>query len=594
MKNLYKELNLEKNDSADEIRKAYKKHALFCHPDKGGSDEKMQALNQAYQTLINPLKRQAFDQEWEAFQSFDEDTPLVNPANVAYLDQTQSTPFSETFKQQYATLLAQFTLKPQKPSKVAVHFKPFQEPLEKSHPLSEFLTTIEDCLHQPLSPQLAISLLLHRLHEQTTPEQTQCFIERCLKATANPYKPRERDLYQGIAALLRAIETKDPSQSVLTSFEKITNYAFSASPMPRYVSVLLQDHAFRFYFKKSLEKRWLRPRQMLLARFNGKKALDTLVNQLRQNGSAQKSLLTLLKLLRQFEKGLPEIVEKSAKTYREQGFFLLDWIPLFSQHTHFSVVLNTLLQAGIYFQFAASCETNKSHQMADEALAQRLYLLTYSMAQRATPDIALYIGTHILKHLALFHYVDDALPNIITGIQHRVFQLADIFPIYRSIQSNVDLLFQSDEKALHGMRDYLHALIEIVEYNQLSDEPLLIDHRPVTILYQAYEASLKNWYTDEHDPTQENRLRLNLMCELLEEKGWSFDDITQQVDFSWQVKRDEDGWLAPKETLHFGGTNASEIFKSLPNFKRSIFFCSRVADRLQRSCLFSSKLYLMT
>lgn len=48
---------------ADEktIKKAYRAKAREAHPDKGGSEEKMAAVNEAYEVLSNPELRQRFD-----------------------------------------------------------------------------------------------------------------------------------------------------------------------------------------------------------------------------------------------------------------------------------------------------------------------------------------------------------------------------------------------------------------------------------------------------------------------------------------------------------------------------------------------------
>lgn len=47
---------------AKAIKKAYRKATLKAHPDKeGGSEEKMAALNEAYEVLSNPELRARFD-----------------------------------------------------------------------------------------------------------------------------------------------------------------------------------------------------------------------------------------------------------------------------------------------------------------------------------------------------------------------------------------------------------------------------------------------------------------------------------------------------------------------------------------------------
>lgn len=59
----YEVLGVAKSASADEIKKAYRRLAVQLHPDKeGGSEDKFKELNEAYQVLSNPDKRQRYDQ----------------------------------------------------------------------------------------------------------------------------------------------------------------------------------------------------------------------------------------------------------------------------------------------------------------------------------------------------------------------------------------------------------------------------------------------------------------------------------------------------------------------------------------------------
>lgn len=64
MKDYYKILGVQKNASTEDISKNYKKLALVYHPDINGcDDERFREINEAYQTLSDPLKRKEYDQQ---------------------------------------------------------------------------------------------------------------------------------------------------------------------------------------------------------------------------------------------------------------------------------------------------------------------------------------------------------------------------------------------------------------------------------------------------------------------------------------------------------------------------------------------------
>jgi len=59
--NPYEILGVDKNASADQIKKAYRKLSKEHHPDVGGDENKFKEIASAYDTLSNPEKKQQFD-----------------------------------------------------------------------------------------------------------------------------------------------------------------------------------------------------------------------------------------------------------------------------------------------------------------------------------------------------------------------------------------------------------------------------------------------------------------------------------------------------------------------------------------------------
>jgi curved DNA-binding protein len=62
----YETLGLKKNSTADEIKKAFRRLARKFHPDvakdKKGAEERFKQINEAYEVLSDPVKRQKYDQ----------------------------------------------------------------------------------------------------------------------------------------------------------------------------------------------------------------------------------------------------------------------------------------------------------------------------------------------------------------------------------------------------------------------------------------------------------------------------------------------------------------------------------------------------
>jgi molecular chaperone DnaJ len=59
----YEVLGVKKDASADEIKKAFRRKAIELHPDKQGGDEaKFKEVNEAYEVLKDPSKKQRYDQ----------------------------------------------------------------------------------------------------------------------------------------------------------------------------------------------------------------------------------------------------------------------------------------------------------------------------------------------------------------------------------------------------------------------------------------------------------------------------------------------------------------------------------------------------
>lgn len=59
--NYYSVLDVDKKSSQDDIKRAYRRLAMKHHPDRGGNSEKFAQINQAYDVLKDPVRRNQYD-----------------------------------------------------------------------------------------------------------------------------------------------------------------------------------------------------------------------------------------------------------------------------------------------------------------------------------------------------------------------------------------------------------------------------------------------------------------------------------------------------------------------------------------------------
>ena len=60
-KNLYEELGLKKNATKSEIKSSYRSLVKQHHPDAGGEKERFLAIQNAWEILNDPIKKEQYD-----------------------------------------------------------------------------------------------------------------------------------------------------------------------------------------------------------------------------------------------------------------------------------------------------------------------------------------------------------------------------------------------------------------------------------------------------------------------------------------------------------------------------------------------------
>ena len=71
-RNFYEELGLEKNATKSEIKSSYRSLVKQHHPDAGGEKERFLAIQNAWETLNDPIKKEKYDRKlFSSITSFD-------------------------------------------------------------------------------------------------------------------------------------------------------------------------------------------------------------------------------------------------------------------------------------------------------------------------------------------------------------------------------------------------------------------------------------------------------------------------------------------------------------------------------------------
>ncbi|KAG6908134.1 putative NRPS-like protein biosynthetic cluster [Tephrocybe rancida] len=91
-KDYYKVLGVSRDADARTIKKAFRNAAKTAHPDKGGTEDKMAAVNEAYEVLTNPELRQRFD------NGDDPNDPMTQQGGHPFSGSGH--PFAQFFQQQ--------------------------------------------------------------------------------------------------------------------------------------------------------------------------------------------------------------------------------------------------------------------------------------------------------------------------------------------------------------------------------------------------------------------------------------------------------------------------------------------------------------
>ena len=90
--NLYKELGLKENATQSEIKSSYRRLVKQHHPDAGGEKDRFLAIQDAWETLNDPLKKEQYDKTFFSLQQ------SSNFRNQNWEDNVNTTKYSSKVK----------------------------------------------------------------------------------------------------------------------------------------------------------------------------------------------------------------------------------------------------------------------------------------------------------------------------------------------------------------------------------------------------------------------------------------------------------------------------------------------------------------
>ncbi len=91
-KNLYEELGLKRNATQDEIKSSYRRLVKQHHPDAGGETDRFLSIQDAWETLNDPYKKEQYDKKLSSFEQ------LSNCHNLNWEEKINTKKYSSTIK----------------------------------------------------------------------------------------------------------------------------------------------------------------------------------------------------------------------------------------------------------------------------------------------------------------------------------------------------------------------------------------------------------------------------------------------------------------------------------------------------------------
>ncbi|MDP1574675.1 MAG: J domain-containing protein [Coxiellaceae bacterium] len=631
----YAILSVHKNAKSEEIREAYHSLVLANHPDKVGRHdpalqnqgiEKIKLIIRAYKILTDKDERQKWEKESTDFQN----------ANSTHYPQitTTSERFSVRYKKYFELMETVFQKSPRERLTKTDLQEAFSELDDLSkhesfgreyyrrlyiskddgveyYDIYQFIAHLEkgqtqalsldvDFFDDELSPEKAIDLLLGFLHGEYYGENLQS-IKNYFQTECEKLYQLENPLlifYEAIATIFNATSIEKDYQKLLNALEDL--YAFTDQKnddekMP--IVKLMSDRHFRFFVANAHRSFWRGDQPVVnesLATNIKTEYFHTRVSRPVDESESdsdsdsdigaevsrriirQSVFYTEYQTLNAFSK------ETNSDNIYDCAYILIDLSECVKDYH-----LNSLIWAGLCFQYAAQKETVPSKAMAAEHMALTLYQKAMDYAYRNMPTLALYTATHIAKYVSELMYKQTTLTakdlalsltqpgdfkltvyhgsvvNTIKGAIKKSLYLLDIFPVYINPQSSIDV----NIRALY-QRDLTYLLL----HSLLTQSEPVVHHDYTKLIYHTYE-SLIHKPCDTKKEREERwvqyiQIKSRTIELLLERDDCNPDDMAELIDQPYShMQRDAGGWFVMNRELNFPDAAQIKIYKSFDGYE---------------------------
>ncbi|MBA3537128.1 MAG: DnaJ domain-containing protein, partial [Tatlockia sp.] len=601
MRELYERLGVSVEADQSLIKQAYRKRALNIHPDKQGSTEDMQRLNEAYRLLTNPEELKKYLNEHPEnststttdFLNFDGERPSESYRRwfQAMLDLYTHIPtesigpvkrenaFSELNRDNMKGLLPneyyRDLYRVKEDGIVCEDVFQYITHLSKWSVSSEKLPA--DFFKKSLTFEKGLVIFNNFLEGKYYGKNLEA-VKNYLSFQISFLKDLTFDVlfYKALHSIISSKSLIEDHKTILNAVDQMYSYIYQTRAMQKsHLISLIQSKYFRYFIASALKYDWQdtssKPKEML--------------QNIKSDFTYLSHISPMSKIHLAIEEKLQSLFSESTTVNEiyECAYLLID---LMASSITSASVANAAFTAALCFQYASTLEIEQPKVLAAEFISLSLYQNALERGFNTNVILGSYIATQAIKCLGSFKYDQSTLTieeitahltnpgdanllnysgsvtSSVRGAIRKALDAVDIAPFYSKIKSTLDLeiitIFQ-----LAMLRESLNLI--------LSSEEKIGDFKYAKVVYQAYELALQGWCEEKEESKRQEKtleLKMKAMEALLEDSGSDLFQLSTLVGPGFtHMKRDPQGWFEPSNQLNFPEEAGIDVFSKFKGFK---------------------------